>query len=343
MSPPPAVRRLAAPRFGLGTVLAAAGVGVAAAALAGGVAARSSRRGRTPARRDDGEAARAARKVRDGAAILGTSVLLDSAMEHFRGGYRNRAMYVAPLTAAVSIAAALAEPQSDDGAGAAVARVGHGLSLAVGMTGLAFHVYNVGKRPGGLSWNNVFYAAPLGAPGALVLAGLLGLAADVLAARGGRRRQSAKRPTLSRGEEARVLAGVTGAALLAETGEVWLLHFRGAFHNPAMYLPVTVPPTAALLLFVQAASPDTCNSKFARQALNVTAALGFAGTAFHIYGVQRNMGGWANWRQNALAGPPTPAPISFTGLALAGLAALDLIDAARSGAAPRDPVRRSAP
>jgi hypothetical protein len=37
------------------------------------------------------------------------------------------------------------------------------------------------------------------------------------------------------------------------------------------------------------------------------------------------MGGWRNWRQNVLNGPPLPAPPSFTGLALAGLAALKLL------------------
>ena len=44
------------------------------------------------------------------------------------------------------------------------------------------------------------------------------------------------------------------------------------------------------------------------------------------YGVARNMGGWRNWRQNVLNGPPLPAPPSFTGLALAGLAALGLME-----------------
>jgi hypothetical protein len=53
--------------------------------------------------------------------------------------------------------------------------------------------------------------------------------------------------------------------------------------------------------------------------------MGFAGVGFHIYGVQRNMGGWRNWRQNMLNGPPLPAPPSFTGLALAGLAAMGLL------------------
>jgi hypothetical protein len=48
--------------------------------------------------------------------------------------------------------------------------------------------------------------------------------------------------------------------------------------------------------------------------------------AFHIFGVARNMGGWRNWSQNVLNGPPIPAPPSFTGLALAGLAALALLE-----------------
>jgi hypothetical protein len=37
------------------------------------------------------------------------------------------------------------------------------------------------------------------------------------------------------------------------------------------------------------------------------------------------MGGWRNWSQNIQAGPPLPAPPSFTGLALVGLAALNLL------------------
>lgn len=323
----PVVRRPASPRFGLGTVLAVAGVGLVVAALVGARGALPSRGERLPARQAKGAGARAARKVRDGAAILGTSVLLDSATEHFRGGYHNGAMYAAPLTAAVSVAASLAEARPDRSR--TLARLGHALSMAIGLAGLAFHVYNVAKRPGGFSWNNLFYAAPLGAPGALTLAGLLGLASEAPAALGRERHLGAEDYALRHREEGRVLALITGASLLAETGEVWLLHFRGAFHNPAMYLPVTVPLAAALLLFGQALSPGNGGRALARQALRATAALGFIGTAFHIYGVQRNMGGWANWRQTLLAGPPTPAPISFTGLALAGLAALDLLEAPR--------------
>jgi hypothetical protein len=59
--------------------------------------------------------------------------------------------------------------------------------------------------------------------------------------------------------------------------------------------------------------------------MRVLAAMGFAGVGFHAYGVSRNMGGWRNWSQNILNGPPLPAPPSFAGLALAALAALELM------------------
>ena len=60
--------------------------------------------------------------------------------------------------------------------------------------------------------------------------------------------------------------------------------------------------------------------------MRLLAAMGFAGVGFHAYGVSRNMGGWRNWSQNVLNGPPLPAPPSFAGLALAGLAALGLME-----------------
>jgi len=54
--------------------------------------------------------------------------------------------------------------------------------------------------------------------------------------------------------------------------------------------------------------------------------VGFAGVAMHAYGVSRAMGGFRNWSQNVIDGPPLPAPPSFTALALAGLAGLSLLE-----------------
>ena len=66
--------------------------------------------------------------------------------------------------------------------------------------------------------------------------------------------------------------------------------------------------------------------KVARSLLHLTTWLGVVGVGFHAWGVQRRMGGWSNWSQNLLAGPPLLAPPAFTGLAVAGLAALDLLE-----------------
>jgi hypothetical protein len=55
------------------------------------------------------------------------------------------------------------------------------------------------------------------------------------------------------------------------------------------------------------------------------------GVGFHAYGVQRMMGGWRNWSQNLLSGPPLPAPPSYTGLAIGGLTALALHEEAVHG------------
>ena len=98
-----------------------------------------------------------------------------------------------------------------------------------------------------------------------------------------------------------------------------------------MYAPVTVPPLTAALVAGAMATQGTGLSRISRAMLRATAGLGFAGVGFHAFGVSRNMGGWRNWSQNILNGPPIPAPPSFTGLALAGLVAVDLMEAHRHG------------
>jgi hypothetical protein len=245
-------------------------------------------------------------------AMLAASALADSAVEHYRGSFHNKAMYVPlgvstlTLTASVrdAMGAAPHEPIQRD--------IVNGLAVATGIIGSGFHIYNIAKRPGGFSWVNLFYAAPLGAPAALSLAGLLGVAAQRL-------RGNNSSPSGS------LLAGLVSAGLLGTAGEAGLLHFRGAYHNPAMVIPIIAAPTAAALLARAAISPRS-KSVAARWSLRLLAGVGFAGAAFHAYGVQRNMGGWRNWSQNLLNGPPLPAPPAFTALAIAGLAALGLIE-----------------
>jgi hypothetical protein len=265
----------------------------------------------------------AGRQLNLSAALLALSVLADSGVEHYRGSFNNRARYIPLVSAAGALAASVFGVFDQHGGRHRGRDMLYGLSAATGLAGLAFHAYNITKRPGGFSWLNLFYAAPIGAPAALVLAGLLG--------RGAERTRALSKPgaEISSEDMGRSIAAISALGLFGTTAEAALLHFRGAFQNPAMVLPVTLPPVAAALIGSAAVAPRRAPRRLTRWWLKLTAALGFAGVGFHAYGVSRAMGGWRNWSQNLLNGPPLPAPPSFTGLALAGLAALGLIEETR--------------
>lgn len=268
---------------------------------------------------DWGERARPhVRKLHAGAAALSFSVLADSAMEHYRGGFYNPAMYVGPAVSALTLAGAAAALRRP--APSRVRKTVFAVAAGTGLVGTGFHAYNIGKREGGLSWQNLFYAAPLAAPFGITAAGLFGLAAGRLTGRGKNRAA----PRLAGVPAGPLLAGGAAVGLLGTAAEAGLLHFRGAFHNPYMYLPVTVPPLAAAATGAALLDPTRVRTGMAKTLLWSTMALGFIGMGFHAYGVGRNMGGWRNWSQNLLQGPPLPAPPSFTGMALAALAGLEL-------------------
>lgn len=263
-----------------------------------------------------------ARRLHAAAALLGLSVLADSALEHWRGSYENPGM-LTPLLSALMAAGAGVSGATGRAAAAGNRRMRGGAyatAVASGVAGTGFHVYNLLRRPGGLCWMNLFYAAPLGAPSALSLSGLLGLAAQHLDQR---RRAPARR--LLGLPAGRALAALTSIGIGGTAGEAALLHFRGAFQNPCMWLPVSIPPLASLLMARAAVAAPQVRYRPARMLLNTTAALGIAGVGFHAHGVARQMGGWRNARQNLLSGPPLPAPPAFLALALAGNTALSLL------------------
>ena len=263
----------------------------------------------------------ASRRLNRAAGVIATSVLIDSAMEHYRGNFHNKAMWTPLVTSSLSIAVSL-HGLTDKRHGAHPARdLVYAAAGLVGAIGTGFHLFNVTKKVGGFTWQNVFYSAPLGAPAAMSLAGLMGFMAERV-----RANEPSGRPSVFGLPAGRFVAAATGLSLLGTTAEAGLLHFRGAFHNPAMLLPVTMPPVAAGLLAAAAAGAAS-DRPVTRGWLAATAAMGVAGVALHAYGVSRGNGGWRNWRQNLFAGPPLPAPPSFTGLALAGIAALALLKA----------------
>jgi hypothetical protein len=240
-------------------------------------------------------------------------------MEHYRGSYKKAAMTVAPPAATITLATAFAASLSR-GSGLARGAV-FGGAMTVGLFGLGFHARNILSRPGGLSFNNLFYRAPFGAPGALILAGAGGLASIAAA-------EAADRADPHRTHRAgRLAALVTGVGLFGLTAEVGLLHFRGAFHNKLMYAPIVIAPATGAAMVAAAYLPRI--EEPARRALQASMALGVAGTGLHAYGVSRNMGGFRNWTQTLFQGPPIAAPPSLIGLGLLGLAGLKLLKVAR--------------
>ena len=216
-------------------------LGLAGAAALGGLIANARRTRARPsrsARIDVVPACAEARGLHAAASLLALSVLADSATEHYRGSFENPGMYTPLITSgltAVHGATAAAGGRSKrslrgDGV--------YGTAVAVGAVGLGFHLFNLLRRPGKLNWQNLFYGAPLLAPFALSLAGLLGLAAERIGA------GDERIVGLPAGRAMAALAGVGLAGTVAEAG---LLHFRGAFQNPLMWLPVTIPPISAAL------------------------------------------------------------------------------------------------
>ena len=170
-----------------------------------------------------------------------SSVLADSGVEHYRGSFQNRAMYCAARRRGADARAQRARrPPTRPSPARTRYATAYRLAALTGLVGTGFHVYNVLKRPGGMSWQNLFYGAPVGAPMAILLSGAARRCAEQV--RDSRRRRAADMFGLPAG---RVLAARRGAGLLGTAGEAGLLHFRGAYHNPAMFLPVTLPPVAA--------------------------------------------------------------------------------------------------
>jgi len=264
---------------------------------------------------------KAARRLNRAAGMIAGSVLADSAMEHYRGSFHNKAMWTPLISSALSLAVSV-HGHRDRKHGAHRGRdLVYAAAGLTGIVGTGFHLYNITKKPGGFSWQNVFYSAPVGAPAALSLSGLMGFLSERV-----RDNEPGTSPKIAGTSAGRVVAALTSASLLGTMGEAGLLHFRGAYHNPFTFVPVSVPPVAAALLGNTALGSSRVWRPITRWWLRATTLMGILGVAFHAYGVSRNMGGWRNWRQNAFSGPPLPAPPAFTGLAMAGLAALGLLE-----------------
>ncbi len=147
----------------LGVVSAAVvGVLTARAVPGGPLLERRRTRGIRLPRRASTLSTRAAQRLNHSSALLSLAVFADSSIEHYRGMFNNRAMVLPLLASAATLASSLHGAHDETATGH---RVRHAIAAIAGLIGVAgggFHLYNVTKREGGFSWNNLFYGAPLG-------------------------------------------------------------------------------------------------------------------------------------------------------------------------------------
>ena len=266
--------------------------------------------------------------VRRGAAAesggghIGASVLADSAVEHYRGSFKNKAMFT-PLV--VSRADARCVSVHGTRTAAAVRIAVRDIVYAVAAADRpgrhrAFTSTTSARGPAASPGRTCSIARRSARRWRFCLSGLLGFLRRARA-----RHAPGAPPTIFELPAGRAWRRVTGAGLLGTPAKPGCcisaapstIRSCSAGHAPADRR------AAAGIAAVGHAEAATLVTRWW---LRLTALLGFAGVGFHAIGVARNMGGWRNWSQNVLNGPPLPAPPSFTGLALAGLAALGLME-----------------
>ncbi len=112
---------------------------------------------------------------------------------------------------------------------------------------------------------------------------------------------------IQHGRFERALSGLTAAAALITTAEVYIEQYKASFGNRWMWSPVLVTPPVVI-----AGIGGVFSRRWAKTALPVAAALytldGLAGEYFHARGVARKPGGWRLASYNVPMGPPIAAP-----------------------------------
>jgi hypothetical protein len=246
---------------------------------------------------------------------LMTAVLLGDAWAgHYRRDFAHAVQYAPFPIGGLLILCALAAASAPHSRplGWAVQGIGW-LSIGAGLAGFGFHhYYGMLRKPGGYRrWlDSLMYGAPPLAPLALSLMGALAL-------------------TASRAELGHTqLAGIpidTALLIMIVVGlcgaiaQAAILHFRGAFNNPLMYAPLSVPLLAVLAGIWMMVAPSSPARVVTIVLLWLTLLTGFVGLGMHLRGFDRQMAGLYVPLFNWLQGPPAFAPALFAGLAALGL------------------------
>lgn len=253
-------------------------------------------------------------------AVLTLLLMADALAGHYRSGFVSRAQY-APfvsgglliLTSVAVVIAPTSRPPIN------LLRLAGWLAIAAGAVGSAYHhYYGVARKPAGYKWllHYLMYGAPQLAPLGLASTGALAL----IAVEGFDGRTGIIGLSFRAALFAFVAITLTGAILQAG-----ILHYRGAFNNPAMYIPLTAPLLAVFASMWAAISPTGATLLTLEILLWGTFLTGFIGLGMHLRGFDRQMGGLHIPIFNLLEGPPSLAPAVFAGFAAVGLVAIHLL------------------
>lgn len=252
----------------------------------------------------------------------GTTLLLmvDALVGHYRRAFAYRMQYAPLMTGLLLVISVLAAAifSHPPWLNQLLSCAGW-LAAATGLVGFGYHFYyGIVTKPGGVKWllHYLMYGAPIFAPLGLTAAGILG----VITARG--LAGNSVVFGLATPVALFLFVAVVLAGAIAQAG---ILHYRGAFNNPAMYAPLTVPSLAMIAGIWMAVAPPTVVRVAFAVLLWMTLVVGFIGFGMHLRGMDREMGGLYVWLSNLLEGPPQGAPGLFIALAAIGLVGIYLL------------------
>ncbi len=253
-------------------------------------------------------------------AMLTLLVIADAFAGHYRSGFPFRSQYAPFISGGLLIIAAVTASIAPKEAWANLALRSTGwMAIIAGVVGLGFHhYYGMAKRPGGYNWflHHLMYGAPQLAPLALAATGLLAL----ITARGLTGQASFIGLDVRSALFVVVAIAISGAIL--QSG---ILHYRGAFNNPAMYAPFMAPLLTVIASLWIVLTPTSAASSVLSILLWLTFLTGFVGMGMHLRGLGRQMGGLYVTVFNWLEGPPAFAPGLFAGFAAIGLVTIYLL------------------
>ena len=253
--------------------------------------------------------------------VLLTAVLLPDAFAgHYRSGFANKSQYAPFLSGSLLIIAALlAVFLSSSGWANTVLQIAGWIAVIGGIVGFGLHhFYGIVKKPGGYGWvlHYLMYGAPPLAPLGLSAIGALAL----ITARG-----LAKETQIYGFDLRAALLVFVAVSLFGAILQSCILHYRGAFNNPLMYLPLTAPLFAVFAAVWVILMPNGTLFSVLAVFLWLTLLTGFIGLGMHLRGFDRQMGGLYVAVFNWTEGPPAFAPALFAGFAAVGLVTIYLL------------------